>query len=216
MKSNLAIIQEFSKRTGITDPVIDSYIKAQETDIGSIEEFSSRTGITDPKVDYLVEKQAGYTDWDESLWPAREPYDQFSRVAYPRSEARWQWMPIYPNYHMHAAQRDFMESGFRPGQNTSGKFIPRGKMVISGIRAWDDKPLSEAERQVRENRLDKIDEKVSNLTDNWLSFFRGGMRGGFGICEPRRRNYVDGEWRKAPKKLPEPPKKLTNGDNNES
>lgn len=211
MKTNLSIIKEFSRRTGITDPAIDSYIKLQETDLGSIEEFSKRTSITDPKVDYFTEKQnrlykhlPSSIDWRTStVAPEPEEYEQIN--------ADYFWS----HYRPHKWQERFFRSDVKLGRNTSGKDIPQGKLVISGIRAWDDKPLSEAEKQARENRLDKIDEKVSAMIDNQLNCFRRtvlGSFGGFSMCEPRRNtNYVDGEWRETPKKLPEPQKKLTGG-----
>lgn len=221
-------IKKFSKRTGITDPALDAFIKGDEVGEKTIERYSRETGLSDPVLDHFAKQLATRSnvfygiDWDESLWPSREPYDQISRAVHPDSEARWQWIPVYPDYSMHAAQRDFMEehARFRYGRNRSGDHIPRGYAVMTGISAWasdEAKPKPDGEaidlvaidkariiNSADNGLVEQLEANINRLHDGFRSQFYGGF-GGM-ICHATREhdNYVDGRWRETPLRLPEP------------
>lgn len=206
-------IKQFSKRTGITDPALDTFIRGEETDKESLLKYSTMKGISDPRVDYWLNKREEYIhsggfygiDWDESLWPSREPYDQISRAVYPDSEARWQYS--YPGYRPHAVQRRFYEN-YRSR---------RRDWVLSGISAWDSdetKPKPDGEEidlvaidEARETNsadsglVEQLEANINRLHDGFRSQFYGGF-GGM-ICHATREyeNYVDGRWRETPLKL---------------
>lgn len=225
-------IRQFSKRTGITDPNLDAFIKEDETDKESLMKYSTMKGISDPRVDYWLNKREEYIhsgvfygiDWGKELWPTTQQYNQperepYSIPPYTRTQDYW-----WPNYRPYAAQRRFHEN-YR---------LRRRNWVLSDIRAWDDVPLSEAKKQnnmpdgekidliimdeakeIEKSRADLTDEIISKTLDSIMpeaynvarDHLSGGFYGGFGgmICHATRErdNYVDGNWNVAPKKLPE-------------
>ncbi len=187
MRTNRDILKEFSRKTGITDPVIDQYFEAlEETSIERIERYAKESGITDPVVDYFAKKMIGNFDIDWVVVDEAVPIDT------TRQPSWW----------------NFSGGGLRYGRTARARLIPRGRAVMTGIRAWDDdedkpKVTITAHDPKQQAVADVVGKMVENRIDDYIHFWR---QGGFGICEPSRRNhrnYVDGEWREAPKKLPE-------------
>lgn len=203
MKKNRDIVKEFSRKTGIVDSAVDLILAGlEETKLEGVEDFSRRTGITDPRIDYFIDRQddegylhSGVTygiDWGMIPEPPRHSWWVSDTLNY-NSWVHGNWRP-----HSAQAERIRMWDSNKPTNK-------RGYAVMTGIRPWDDAPLSDAEKQAREGTLvAKVDEAVSTATDGIIEHFR---RGGFGICEPSRnpyRNYIDGEWLIADKELPPP------------
>lgn len=215
MRSSREVLKEFSRKTGVSDPVIDQYFEAlEETTLSVVDYFSRRTGIKDPVVDYFAGRLASQNI-------AGIHIDE----AAPDSEARWQWIPITPDYHMHAAQRDRFENyninsqaKYRLVSNETRELLPRGRAVMTGISAWGnsdeelDLVIIDEAKKITVSLHNSAEEGLAEALEAGLTFFRsGGMRGGFGICEPSRRSYrnhVDGDWQEAPKKLAPPNKAI--------
>jgi hypothetical protein len=64
MKSNLDLIKEFSRKTGITDPAIDTYLETQEDYLEeSVASFRKKIGVNDPKIDYYIERVTFRRPW---------------------------------------------------------------------------------------------------------------------------------------------------------
>lgn len=216
MKSAREVLKEFSRKTGITDLVIDQYFEAlEETTHERIERYAKETGITDPFVDYFAKKMIGNFDIDWAVMDEATP------------DSDWQWIPLH-DYHMHSAQRDIMESKarFRFARNTTyvvedkpAWFNFRDNDLPEGLKTHlDSCRHSEKKVQDGDNRVDKtLDILISRTHKDFIDESRGfswPAWGGSSVCEPSRRrypdlrNYIDGDWKEAPKKLEEPKKLL--------
>jgi hypothetical protein len=128
-------VREFSRRTGIVDPVVDQYLEdtsLYET-IPSVRQFSKEIGVSDPNVDMVIK------NWSTAIWIPKPIFIERKPTWWGIDHAL-DYEPVafreqYIGEWIENTISEYWEKGLRRYNKT---YRPRKRITLTGITTWEE------------------------------------------------------------------------------